>query len=56
MPDILIRIKNFEDKEAAQKVVESIEDEGGIMFIDKSTGDQVNITVGDVTVEDSSGA
>jgi hypothetical protein len=51
MTDILIRLKNFEDKDAAQKVVDSIEEAGGILFIDKSTGDEVNVTVGDVTVE-----
>jgi hypothetical protein len=51
--DILIRLKNFESRDAAEKVANAIGDAGGIAYIDKSSGDTVNVTVGDVTVDDS---
>jgi hypothetical protein len=51
MADVLIRLKNFDSEESAQRVVDAISEAGGITYIDKSSGDEVNVTVGDVTVE-----
>jgi hypothetical protein len=51
MADVLVRLKNFESPEAAQKTANAIGEAGGITYIDQSSGDEVNVTVGDVTVE-----
>jgi hypothetical protein len=48
--DVLIRLRNFEDEEAANKTAEDIRNAGGITYVD-TDGGQVNVTVGDVTVE-----
>jgi hypothetical protein len=50
MPDILIRLRNFETEEAANKTAEDIRNAGGITYVD-AEGGEVNVTVGDVTVE-----
>ena len=51
MPDVLVRLRNFESREAAEKTAALINEAGGITYVDKSSGDEVNVTVGDVTVE-----
>jgi hypothetical protein len=50
MADILVKLLNFESEEAANKTAEDIRNSGGITYID-AEGGQVNVTVGDVTVE-----
>lgn len=50
MVSILVRLKNFESPEAASRVAEDIMNAGGIHYTDAS-GSEVNVTVGDVTVE-----
>ena len=51
MSDVLIRLQNFESLEAATKAADDIANSGGITYVDQSSGDTVNVTVGDVTVE-----
>jgi hypothetical protein len=51
MTDILVRLQNFESREAAERTAEDIRNSGGITYVDQSSGDEVNVTVGDVTVE-----
>jgi len=51
MADVLIRLKNFENMEAATKTADAIGEAGGITYVDQSTNETVNVTVGDVTVE-----
>jgi hypothetical protein len=51
MADVLVRLKDFETMEAATKTADAIGEAGGITYVDKSSGDEVNVTVGDVTVE-----
>lgn len=50
MVDVLVRLKNFESWEAATETAENIGKAGGIHYTDAS-GAEVNVTVGDVTVE-----
>ena len=50
MASVLVRLKNFESPEAAAKVADEIANSGGIHYTDAS-GSEVNVTVGDVTVE-----
>ena len=50
MADVLVRLKNFESPEAASRTAEDIMNAGGIHYTDAS-GSEVNVTVGDVTVE-----
>ncbi len=56
MVDVLVRLKNFENMEAATKTADAISEAGGITYVDKSSGDEVNVTVGDVTVDNSEGS
>lgn len=51
MASVLVRLKNFESTEAASKTAEAIMNAGGINYVDQSTNETVNVTVGDVTVE-----
>lgn len=51
MADVLIRLKSFESADAAEKTAKAIQDAGGITYVDKSTNETVNVTVGDVTVD-----
>jgi len=51
MADVLVRLKNFESPEAAENTAKAIGDAGGITYVDQSTNETVNVTVGDVTVE-----
>lgn len=51
MADVLVRLKNFENAEAAEMTAEAIRNAGGINYI--SGDDTVNVTVGDVTVENA---
>lgn len=51
MADVLVRLKNFESPEAAEKTANAIRDAGGITYVDQSTNETTNVTVGDVTVE-----
>ena len=51
MTDVLVRLKNFESLESATKTADAIANAGGISYVDESSGDTVNVTVGDVTVE-----
>lgn len=53
MPSVLVQIRNLENVEAAEKLAEAIRNAGGISYTAVDTGDDVNITVGDVTVEDA---
>jgi hypothetical protein len=48
---VLVRLKNFESLEAATKIADAIGAAGGITYVDASSGDEVNVTVGDVTVD-----
>ena len=50
MADVLVRLRNFETEEAANKTAEEIRNAGGITYVD-TDGGEVNVTVGDVTVE-----
>lgn len=50
MADVLVRLRNFETEEAANQTAEDIRNSGGITYVD-AEGGQVNVTVGDVTVE-----
>lgn len=52
MADVLVRLKNFESTEAAQATADAIGQSGGINYTD-SSGSTVNVTVGDVTVENA---
>lgn len=52
MADVLVRLKNFESAEAAQRVADEIGNSGGINYTDAS-GSTVNVTVGDVSVENA---
>jgi hypothetical protein len=52
MADVLVRLKNFESPEAAAKTADAIANAGGIHYTDAS-GSEVNVTVGDVTVENN---
>jgi hypothetical protein len=49
MADVLVRLRNFEDAEAAEMTAEAIRNAGGITYLDGD--DTVNVTVGNVTVE-----
>jgi hypothetical protein len=50
MANVLVTLRNFESEESANKVAEDIRNAGGITYVD-AEGGQVNVTVGDVTVE-----
>ena len=50
MADILVRLRDFENEDAANKTAEEIRNAGGITYVD-TDGGEVNVTVGDVTVE-----
>ena len=52
MADVLVRLKNFESEEAAQAMADAIGQAGGINYTDAS-GSTVNVTVGNVSVENS---
>lgn len=52
MADILVRLRNFESTETAVRTAEDIANSGGIRYTDAS-GAEVNVTVGDVTVENA---
>lgn len=56
MPDIILRLHPFADRDHAEKVATSLKEAGTVNYIDASSGDTVNVTVGDVTVEDSANA
>ncbi len=53
MASILVRLHKFESEEDAQKTADGIRNAGGLNYIDASSGDVVNVTVGDVTVENN---
>lgn len=50
MADILVRFRNFETEEAANNTAEDIRNARHVTYID-AEGGEVNVTVGDVTVE-----
>jgi hypothetical protein len=50
MSDVVIRLHKFADRERADQVAEDIKNAGDITYTDAS-GSTVNVTVGDVTVE-----
>lgn len=50
MFNIVVRLRNFDTEAAANKTAEDIRNAGGITYVDTEGGD-VNVTVGDVTVE-----
>jgi hypothetical protein len=50
MPSVLVRLRNLESPEAAEQLAEDIRQSGGINYTDAS-GATVNVTVGDVSVE-----
>lgn len=53
MSSVLIRLRNIETPEAAEKLAEAIRNSGGIRYTEIDTGDDVNVTVGDVSVENA---
>lgn len=50
MPDVILRLHQFESIEAAMKTADDIRNAGSVNYVDTDGGD-VNVTVGDVTVE-----
>ena len=52
MASILVRLKNFDSLESANRTAEDIANAGGIHYTD-ADGAEVNVTVGDVTVENA---
>jgi hypothetical protein len=50
MVDVLVRLRNFDTEQDANKTAEEIRNAGGITYVD-TEGGEVNVTVGDVTVE-----
>lgn len=53
MSSVLIRLRNIESLEAAEKLAEAIRNSGGIRYTEIDTGDDVNVTVGDVSVDNA---
>lgn len=54
MPDVTLKLHPFNSMEDATRVADDIRNSGEISYTDAS-GSTVNVTVGDVTVEASSG-
>lgn len=52
MADVLVRLQKFIDEEAAEQTANDIRNAGDIHYTDAS-GAEVNVTVGDVTVENA---
>jgi hypothetical protein len=50
MPDVILRLHSFGSSEDAARVADTIKNRGEVSYVDDS-GDTVNVTVGDVTVE-----
>lgn len=50
MAEVLVRLKNFDTEQAAERVADDIRNAGSINYKTTGGGD-VNVTVGDVTVE-----
>ncbi len=51
MPEVRLTLHRFDSLEQATKVADDIREAGSVNYIDASSGDVVNLTIGDVTVE-----
>jgi hypothetical protein len=52
MPDVILRLHSFGDMQDATRTADDIRAAGSVNYTDAS-GSTVNVTVGDVTVENS---
>jgi hypothetical protein len=52
MPDVSLRLHQFDDLEQATKTADDIRNAGTISYTDNS-GSTVNVSVGDVTVDNA---
>jgi hypothetical protein len=52
MPDVVLKLHQFDSIEAAMKTADDIRNAGSVNYVDTDGGD-VNVTVSDVTVENA---
>ena len=50
MPEVILRLHQFGNVEDATRVADTIKNRGEVSYVDDS-GDTVNVTIGDVTIE-----
>jgi len=52
MPDVILRLHKFGDMADATRVADDIRNSGEVSYVD-ADGSTVNVTVGDVTIENA---
>ena len=53
MPEVSVKLHRFDDMEEATNVADGIREAGTLTYIDASSGSTVNLSVGDVSVENN---